>query len=151
MKLLHKIVVALLGLWLLFFLVYRGSFMWDQMTAQKKTAALLDAIQVQKYGEIADLYAGTKDGFQKMQGEQGFRLLAYDHVTAHYDDGCVCTGNASLTFEVGGKPLQVHSIVTLSPEGKPNQVCTIHPSGTERGSIAELVTWNRMFCGGGSF
>ncbi|MFE5321958.1 hypothetical protein ACFQ88_25125 [Paenibacillus sp. NPDC056579] len=151
MKQLSIIVGIAGGLWLALVLVYQAVAIGDVVSARQKTEAFFKAIQAQKYDEAEKLFAGAVDVSQKISLEESFKLLSYDNVRADFDDGCVCTGNAALTFEVDEKPLEVHAIVTFSSEGMPQQVCAVHPPGAERGFIAELRAWNRMFCGGGSF
>jgi hypothetical protein len=88
---------------------------------------------------------------RKLHEEEGLQLLSYDNIKAEYDDGCVCTGRADLTFEVNGKPLNVSAILSVGPRNKPSQICAITPSGIEGGSIPVLSEWNLIACGSDSF
>jgi hypothetical protein len=154
MKPLMKIGSFLVLLYIGFFLIYRVTLMWNQISIQNKTARFLDAVQTQNFEEATNLYSGTTDKkiwvneMRKLYEEDGFRLLSYDDVKAVYDDGSISTGHANLTFEVDGKPLKIRAILTFGTEAKPGEVCAIHPSGVKRESIPELITWNQMTCGG---
>lgn len=156
MKLVHQTIVFFLSLWLLFILAYYGVVFWNKMSGQKIISSFLSSVQAQQYEQAAEFWDGKAGSdfagiMQKLNEEDRFRLLYYDHVSAEYGDGCVCTGHAELTFENNGKPLPVRAIVTFSPGNKLSQVCALTPSGVERGSISGLTEWNRMFCGGSSF
>jgi hypothetical protein len=154
MKFVLKISASLILLWLVFFLVYSVTLMWNPFAIQKKTTAFLGAIQAQKYEKATNLYSGTIDKktwvheMLKLYEEEGFRLLSYDNVKADYDDGAFNTGHADLTFQVDGKALKVRAILTFGSGAKPNQVCAIHPPEVKPGSIPELVLWNQLVCGG---
>jgi len=157
MKLVRQIIGFFLLLWVLFVLGYYGVVVWNKMSGQKIISSFLSSVQVQQYAQAAEFLDGGAGAdiagmMQKLNREDRFRLLSYDHVSAEYDDGCVCTGHAELTFENDGKPLPaVRAVITFAPGNKLSQVCAITPSGVERGSIPGLTEWNRMFCGGSSF
>ncbi|NHN33383.1 hypothetical protein [Paenibacillus agricola] len=153
MKLVLKIGVSLMLLFLVFSMVYRVTLMGNPFAIQNKTSAFLKAVQVKQYEEAAQLFGSTADKKTLAQGllklhEEGFRLLSYDKVNADYDDDSFSTGHAELTFEVDGNPMKVRAILTFSPEAKPKQVCPISPSEIKRGSIPQLEAWNQLFCGG---
>ncbi|MDF2962663.1 MAG: hypothetical protein K0S39_4398 [Paenibacillus sp.] len=153
MKLIWKTGVFLFLLWLIAFLVYQGRVVLNQIEVVKNTAAFLKTVQSQNFDKSAELYGGSinLEKMRKLHVEEGFRLLSYDRIIAEYDDGCVCSGHADLTFEVDGKPLSVSAIVTVSQGNKPGQICAITPLGTEKGSIPVLSEWNLIACGNGSF
>jgi hypothetical protein len=151
MKLLFKSAVVLLGVWLALAGRYRATVMWNQWDTEKKTAAFFEAVQARDDEEAIRRHVEPSDRMLAMLKENRFKLLSYDHVSAEFDDGCVCTGHVDLTFEVEQKPLEVEAVVTFT-DGKPRQVCAIgHPSGVTPGSVPELVAWNEVFCGGGGW
>ncbi|WP_028547438.1 hypothetical protein [Paenibacillus sp. UNC451MF] len=138
---------------LVILLVYHGIIAKYKHDLTSNTSAFLNALQSQDYEKAANLYGNSLDidKIRKLDENQGFRLLSFDNISSNYDDGCVCTGKAELTFEVKGAPLNVTAIVTTGTDYKPGQICAITPSGVKRGSIPELSEWNIAACGSDSF
>jgi hypothetical protein len=153
LKILQKVVVSVLLLWVIFLLTYYGNVLLNQNEVEKNTASFLKAVQARNISVAPDFFGSSLDieNVRKSLREDGFRLLSNDYVKADYDDGCVCTGHVDLTFEVDGKPLKVSAIFTVGPGNKPYQICVLTPSGIESGSISELSKWNLHACGGGDF
>jgi hypothetical protein len=153
LKIVWRIGASLLLLWLIFLLVYQGRIIIQQTKVENNTAAFLKAVQSKDFRKAAELY-GSSLNLEKMRilhEEDGFRLLGYDNIRAEYDDGCVCTGHADLTFEVNSKPIKVSAIVSVGSRNKPGQICAIYTLGTEHGSIPALSKWNLIKCGSDSF
>ncbi|UUZ92075.1 hypothetical protein LJK87_42645 [Paenibacillus sp. P25] len=76
--------------------------------------------------------------------EQGFYPVAYRHVTADFDDGCVCTGHVDLTFQHGDRTVTYRTVFTLHKDYRVNQVCPLSPSG----DAVETNGWKSMACFG---
>jgi hypothetical protein len=153
LKLIWRIGASLLMLWLVFLLVHQGIVLLQKLKVEKNTSAFLKAVQSKDFGKAAELFGSSIDleKMRKLHEEEGFRLLDYDHIRAEFDDGCVCTGHADLTFRVNGEPLNVSAVVSVRSGNKPGQICAITPSGTERVSIPVLSEWNLIACGSDSF
>lgn len=153
LKLIWRIGASLILLWIVFLLVHQGIVLLQKIKVEKNTAAFLKAVQSKDFGKAAELYGSPIDleKMRKLHEEEGFRLLNYDNIRADYDDGCVCSVHADLTFKVNGEPLNVSAVVSVSSGNKPGQICAITPSGTELGSIPVLLEWNLIACGSGTF
>jgi len=153
LRIIWKSGAFLLLIWLVFMLAYQGFIAKLQHDLKRNTRAFLQEIQSQNYTKAAELHRGSIDlaSIRKLDEMDGFRLLSVDRVTAAYDDGCVCTGKAELTFAVKGEALQVSAIVTSGTDYMPGQICALTPPGIKRGSIPELSQWNLAACGSDSF
>ncbi|MOA03461.1 hypothetical protein D3C78_1229700 [compost metagenome] len=154
MKTALKIGGTIVVLWLVVFLVYQATLIWNPAAIEKKTEAFLNAVQAQSFEEAAALFDGAEGEeslafeIQKLHEEQGVRLLSYRNVKAEYDDGSFNTGHVDLTFEVDGNPLDVKAILTFGVGARPKQVCVIQPSELKGKSIPQLESWNELVCGG---
>jgi len=85
---------------------------------------------------------------EQLHKHEQFRLVSYDKVKPYYNDGGYHTGHAELSFELDEGQLAVNAVLTFGKDDRLRQVCAIHPSGVPSGSIPELVSWNRLTCGG---
>jgi hypothetical protein len=152
MKLTLRLGASLLLLWVVLIFVFYGKVLVQEWKVERNTAKFLNAIQSKNFGKASELFGSPIDliRMRKLHEDEGFRLEDYDQIKAEYDDGCVCTGRAELTFKVNGKPINVSAVFSVRPGNKPSQICAITPSGIKQGSIPELSEWNLIACGSDS-
>ncbi|SFS72683.1 hypothetical protein [Paenibacillus sp. BC26] len=139
--------------WLVLLCGYYGKVFVQEQKVERNTAQFLDNIQSKNFSKAEELFGSPIDleGMRNLQDNKGFWLEAYNHIKAEYDDGCVCTGQAELTFHAHGKSIDVSAVFSVGKGNKVGQICAITPPGVKRGSIPELSEWNLIACGSDSF
>ncbi|CAM3091772.1 hypothetical protein PALU110988_00580 [Paenibacillus lupini] len=144
-----SILLSLLLAWAVLFLSYFGNVLWKQFKGERNVSHFLKAVQQQHYDEAVSRF-GEPLNKESLKQLQPFRLVKYGRINADFDDGCVCSGHAELTFQAKGAPITVPALFTLREGNKPGQICALMTK-EQRASMPQLAQWNIVVCGSDSF
>jgi|GEM_PF-6308787 hypothetical protein len=142
-------VLFILLVWAVLLIACYGNVELQEFKAEHNTAYFLKAVQQQNYVEATKWFGSSLD-LEELQTLQSMRLVKFSRLKAVFDDGCVCSGHAELTFQAEGPPITVPAVFTLRDGHKPGQICAM-TSGQERAVMPQLGKWNKAICGSDSF
>ncbi|GLX68675.1 hypothetical protein [Paenibacillus glycanilyticus] len=131
--------------WAVLFAGYYINVELNKHKAEREIRHYLQAVQQQDYNKAVRLFGEPLDG-DRLQQLQPFRLVKYSQVKADFDDGCVCSGRAKLTFQTDGLPVTVDAVIALRAEYKPGQICA-GATKAQHSALPALAEWNKVNCG----
>ncbi|WP_091183816.1 hypothetical protein [Paenibacillus catalpae] len=135
--------------WVLLLVGCYGKVEVQKIKAERNAAHFLKAVQQQNYDEAVSRFGGPLDR-ESLQKLQLMRLVKYSGIKAVFDDGCVCSGRARLTFQSDGPAVTLDAVFALREGYKAGQICA-GATKEQRLLIPQLAEWNIAVCGSDSF
>lgn len=135
--------------WIVLLVGYYGKVELLKFKAERNTEHFLKAIERQDYDETIQWFGEPLDR-ESLQKLQPMRLVKYSGIKAEFDDGCVCSGHAKLTFQSDGPAVTVDAVFVLREGYRSGQICA-GATNEQREVLPQLAEWNKSMCGNGSF